>query len=105
MDQFTAYLQTNNVSELSKLSYQCDARKLLKDSGGPFETVAEATDFVKDQFSKVLLQPDQFDKVWDAVKSNSVLFERLMIEPEDVVGRAQLRELIQTSFLDFVKVS
>ncbi len=111
VEQFNAYLQTDNIKGMSDLIYSCDSRKLLETFGRDFKTTKEARAFIIEKYSKTLLADGgvHLDKVWNTVLAKGdAMMAKLELDLDYLdLARTQFRKLIETGderFFQFIKV-
>ena len=109
-NQFKAYLNNDNITDISKLDYIFDARKLVKNlnggekiAGNAFETILEATNEIKKKFKKLYE-----DKAVEIFEANPKLFENLTFQGEalniDNISDFMSNIDFHHSLFDFIKV-
>jgi len=114
LNQFKAYLNNNNVTDMSRLEYIFDQRKLLRtefenlpnfNPANYFDDVAQAEQAIKGQF-QVMMQQNAGD-IFQTVFNNSSLRASLSLSNDSAVAFNQFNSLVNNSnsvLFQFIKV-
>ena len=90
-NQFKAYLNNDDVTDITKLDYIFDARKLVKNlnggekiAGNAYDTVEEATKAIKEKFQKLF--KDKAEEFFKPVDQGGLPLEKLqdLFETDDI---------------------